>query len=211
MNWGLRLLKCGWVDVRAHFSAWHICNLVWVRVPRVVCLAVFTKFVGHPLRSHGPLEQNELLATGDRLTLSRQSHVQPLCSLLSVTPCFKAALYCCNCWSCRWYWTQKIAVHIDGRLKCDTHLLCIHFSFKKSFTVKYYGVFFTLLTLKNDCGCNNLPFFPFINIEGHLLVYEGIDFSLSLSRCHSAVHSLTQTTAWRPSTYENQPWLWHVL
>lgn len=58
-------------------------NLVWV--PRDVCLAVFTEFVGHPLHFHGPVEQNELLATGNRPYLSRQSHVLPLCLLISVT------------------------------------------------------------------------------------------------------------------------------
>lgn len=38
-----------------------------------------------------------------------------------------------------------------------------------------------------------------------------IFLSLPPSQCHSAVHSLTQTTAWRPATHENQPWLCHVL
>lgn len=106
MNWGLWLLKCGWVYVRAHFSAWRICNLVWV--PRVVCLAVFTEFVGHPLRSRGLVEQNELLATGNRLYLSRQSHVQPLCSLISLTVSFKATAYFFKYWSYRGYWIQKL-------------------------------------------------------------------------------------------------------
>lgn len=68
--------------MHAHFSAWHTCNLV--RVPRVVRLAVFPEFVGHPLRSHGPVGQNELLATVNRLYLSHHPHVQPLCSLISV-------------------------------------------------------------------------------------------------------------------------------
>lgn len=68
MNWGLWLLKCGWVSACSLLHITHIQS--WV-----VCLAAFTEIVGHPPQFHGPVEQNELLATGNRLCLSFKTHV----------------------------------------------------------------------------------------------------------------------------------------
>lgn len=110
MNWGLWLLKCGWVYVRGHFSAWHICSLVWVS--RVVCMAAFTEFLGHLLCSHGPVEQNDL-------KLSHLSNAVFFRQQFTFFLNIEAA---------------EGAGWIDRRLKCDTHL-CMSFLFLCSLSI----------------------------------------------------------------------------
>lgn len=80
--------------------------------------------------------------TGNRLYLSRQSHVQPLCSLISLTlSLLKQLLTFLNIEATEGIEFRNWWVHRQDVKMWHIYCISIFFNIKKSFAVKYFGVF----------------------------------------------------------------------